>query len=280
MYVLRILILISLDYFMQSKEITIGGYLPGNSFLHKLDPRTKLIALGVLLGTVFAAPCSYKILLPTLSAILAVFLSQIGWRVWINGLRKFSLMLLITLVLNFTLNQEGVPIQFFGFITPFSYDGLTNAAFLTSKITLVIIFSLALTFTTLPWNIVKGLKFLIRPLRIIGVSTGDASLVLFLALRFVPLFQEEWLRLIEAQQSRGIELTSGALLIRSKRLMSLIIPSMLLAFRKSEKLSTAMTIRGFRSCQARTEYDPPIFSYRDFYVCGYILLISFGMIFV
>ncbi|MGC8605636.1 MAG: energy-coupling factor transporter transmembrane component T family protein, partial [Desulfomonilaceae bacterium] len=215
---------------MQSKEITIGGYLPGNSFLHKLDPRTKLIALGVLLGTVFAAPCSYKILLPTLSAILAVFLSQIGWRVWINGLRKFSLMLLITLVLNFTLNQEGVPIQFFGFITPFSYDGLTNAAFLTSKITLVIIFSLALTFTTLPWNIVKGLNFLIRPLRIIGVSTGDASLVLFLALRFVPLFQEEWLRLIEAQQSRGIELTSGALLIRSKRLMSLIIPSMLLAF--------------------------------------------------
>ena len=119
---------------MRSKEISIGGYLPGHSILHRLDPRTKLFGVTVLLTTVFLIPCSYKVLFPVLAAVLALLLSGLGWRVWIDGLRKFRLMLLITLILNFALNRDGLPIQFHGFVTPFSYDGLTNAVFLTARI--------------------------------------------------------------------------------------------------------------------------------------------------
>ncbi len=112
----------------------------------------------------------------------------------------------------------------------------------------------------------------------IGTPVDDAALVLFLALRFVPMLQEEWLRLIEAQESRGIDLMSGTLSIRIRRLMSLIVPSMLLAFRKSEELSTAMTTRGFRPGEERTEYNPLVFSYRDFYAWGFILLVALSEI--
>ena len=263
---------------MRSKEISIGGYLPGHSILHRLDPRTKLFGVTVLFTTVFLIPCSYKVLFPVLAAVLALLLSGLGWRVWIDGLRKFRLMLLITLILNFALNRDGLPIQFHGFVTPFSYDGLTSAVFLTARIVLAMIFSLSLTFTTLPLKIVRGLQFFMSPLKIIGAPVADASLVLFLALRFVPLLQEEWLRLIEAQESRGIDLVSGALSIRIRRLMSLIVPAMLLAFRKSEELSTAMTTRGFRPGEERTEYSPPAFSYRDFCALGIILLVALSVI--
>ncbi len=263
---------------MRSKEISIGGYLPGNSILHRLDSRTKLFGLTVLLTTVFLIPCSYKILFPALAAVLALLLSGLGWRVWVDGLRKFRLMLLITLVLNFTLNRDGLPIQVHGFLTPFSYDGLVSAVFLTARIVLAVIFSLSLTFTTLPLNIVKGLQFFMSPLKMMGTSVGDASLVLFLALRFVPLLQEEWIRLIEAQESRGIDLMSGTLSVRVRRLMSLIVPSMLLAFRKSEELSMAMTTRGFKPGHNRTEYNPSVFSYGDFYAFGFILFIALSVI--
>ncbi|MDR3603088.1 MAG: energy-coupling factor transporter transmembrane component T [Syntrophaceae bacterium] len=265
---------------MRSKEISIGGYLPANSILHRLDPRTKLFGLMALLATVFLIPCSYKIFFPVLAAVLALLLSGLGWRVWIDGLRKFRLMLLITLILNFALNRDGLPIQFHGFVTPFSYDGLASAVFLTARIVLAVLFSLSLTFTTLPLQIVKGLQFFMSPLKMIGTPVADASLVLFLALRFVPMLQEEWLSLIEAQESRGIDLMSGTLSIRIRRLMSLIVPSMLLAFRKSEELSTAMTTRGFRPGEERTEYNPPVFSYIDFYAWGFILLVALSVIFL
>jgi len=263
---------------MLGKEISIGGYLPGNSIIHRLDPRTKISGFIVLLAIVFLTSRYSKIVLPMLSAVLIFSLSNLGWRVCVDGLRKFLLMLLITLILNFTLNRDGSPIQFLGFLTPFSYEGLANAAFLTIKIALVIIFSLALTFTTLPWEIVKSLEFLLRPLKMFGVSVGDASLVLFLALRFVPLLQKEWLRLIEAQESRGIDFRSGTLSTRSRRLMSLAVPSMLLAFRKSEELSTAMAVRGFKPGADRTEYSPPSFSLIDLYAFGFILTLVMTVI--
>jgi energy-coupling factor transport system permease protein len=263
---------------MRSKEISIGGYLPANSILHKLDPRTKLFGLTAMLATVFLIPCSYKIFFPFLAAVLALLLSGLGWRVWIDGLRKFRLMLLFTLILNFALNRDGLPIQIHGFVTPFSYDGLASAVFLTARIVLAVIFSLSLTFTTLPLKIVKGLQFFMSPLKMIGTPVDDAALVLFLALRFVPMLQEEWLRLIEAQESRGIDLMSGTLSIRIRRLMSLIVPSMLLAFRKSEELSTAMATRGFRPGEERTEYNPLVFSCRDFYAWGFILLVALSVI--
>ena len=145
---------------MRSKEISIGGYLPANSILHKLDPRTKLFGLTAMLATVFLIPCSYKIFFPFLAAVLALLLSGLGWRVWIDGLRKFRLMLLFTLILNFALNRDGLPIQIHGFVTPFSYDGLASAVFLTARIVLAVIFSLSLTFTTLPLKIASFIGFL------------------------------------------------------------------------------------------------------------------------
>lgn len=258
---------------MLSKEITIGGYLPGESIIHRLDPRTKLIGLCVLLAIVFIVSEPYKLIFPFILAGAVIFLTRLGWRVWANGLLKFRLMLLVTLALNFVWDSDGAPIQLMNFVTPLSYEGLEHAIFLVARIALAIVFSLALTFTTMPWDIVKGLQFFLGPLRMFRISVGETSLVLFLALRFVPLLQEEWRRLIEAQQSRGIEFGSGSISNRTRRLMAVIIPSMLLAFRKSEELSTAMSARGFRPGEKRTEYRIPIFSSADAYA-GIIIAVG------
>lgn len=258
---------------MLSKEITLGGYLPGDSIIHRLDPRTKLLGLCVLLAIVFLVSEPYRLIFPLTLAGAVILLTRLGWRVWANGLMKFKLMLLVTLVLNFVWDSDGTPIQLLNFVTPFSYEGLENTLFLVARIALAIIFSLALTFSTLPWDIVKGLQFFLGPLRMFGISVGETSLVLFLALRFVPLLQEEWRRLIEAQESRGIDFGSGSLSNRTRRLMAVIIPSMLLAFRKSEELSTAMSARGFRPGEKRTEYRTPMFSSVDAYA-GIIIVVG------
>ncbi len=258
---------------MRSKEISIGGYLPANSVLHGLDPRIKLMGFVALLAIVFLLDCSYRIIFPLLLALCTIFLSGLGWRVWVEGLQKIRIMLVVTFVLNFALNNDGRPIQFLGCVTPFSYEGLTNATFLTGKIVIVIIFSLALTFTTLPWDIVKGLQFFVNPFKRIGASVGDAFVVLFLALRFVPLLQEEWIRLVQAQESRGVDFSSGALAARGRRLMSLIVPSMIHAFRKSEELSTAMSMRGFKPGEERTEYNPLRFTLKDLYASLVVVVI-------
>ncbi|MGC8658350.1 MAG: energy-coupling factor transporter transmembrane component T family protein [Desulfomonilaceae bacterium] len=263
---------------MRSKEISLGGYLPAKSVIHDLDPRTKLIGFIITLTMVLFLRYSYRVIFPVFLAGCTISLSGLGWRVWLQGLRKIWIMLLITFILNFSLNNDGRPIDFFGLLTPFSYEGLNGAIFLTGKIALVAIFSLALTFTTLPWDIVKGLKFFVNPLAKIRASIGDSFVVLFLALRFVPLLQEEWTRLIQAQESRGLDFSSGTVITRGRRLMSLIVPSMILAFRKAEELSTAMSARGFRPGEKRTDYNPLEFRLRDLYAFLVIGVVFLGVV--
>jgi energy-coupling factor transport system permease protein len=265
---------------MLGKEITLGGYLPGNSTVHRLDARSKLGSLVVLLAIIFLAQGWRNLVPPTLLAFLCIWATGLGWRVWERGLMKFKLMLLLTFALNFLLNTDGHPIFFFGIITPLSYEGLLESVVLTTKIALVIMFSLALSFTTLPWDIVKGLRIAMSPLKLVGLSISEASLVLFLALRFVPVLQEEWRRLIEAQESRGIVFDTGSVTVKAKRMMSLTVPSLIMAFRKSDELTVAMKSRGFKAGEARTEYQPSQFSSLDAYLAVVILLTIFGSILV
>jgi energy-coupling factor transport system permease protein len=248
---------------MLGKEITIGGYLPGDSILHRLDARTKLLCFLTLLLVVLFSSRPHTLIAPILLSGVAMAASRLGWRVWINGLSRFRLMLLVTLSLNLFMDTDGAPIQFMGYVTPFSYEGLERSLFFVAKIALAVTISLALTFTTLPWDLVRGLEFFIRPLNSFGISTKETSMVLFLALRFVPLLQEEWRQLIEAQESRGIDFGSGGVSVRSRRLLSVFIPAIMMVFRKSEELSTAMIARGFRPGEERTEYVTLTFTWVD-----------------
>ena len=265
---------------MLGKEITLGGYLPGNSIVHRLDPRSKLGGLVALLAIIFLAQGWRNLAPPILLAFICLSATGLGWRVWERGLMKFKLMLLLTFTLNFLLNTDGHPILVFGIVTPLSYEGLSESIFLTTKIALVIMFSLALSFTTLPWDIVKGLRIAMSPLKLVGLSISETALVLFLALRFVPVLQEEWRRLIEAQESRGIVFETGSVATNAKRMMSLTVPSLIMAFRKSEELTVAMKSRGFKAGQARTEFQPSKFSFLDAYLGGAIGLTILGSILI
>ncbi len=260
---------------MLGKEITIGGYFPGESIVHRLDPRTKFLCFFLLLTSVLLSSRPHSLIGPTLLSVAAMVGSGLGRRVWMNGLSKFRLMLLVTLFLNFFMDRDGVPIQFMGYVTPFSYEGLDMSVFLAAKIALAVTLSLTLTFTTLPWDLVRGLEFFMRPLNSFGISTKEACLVMFLALRFVPLLQEEWRRLIEAQESRGIDFRSGAISVRSRRLLSLFMPAITMVFRKSEELSTAMMARGFRPGEERTEYVTLSFTIEDYWVISMVTAVFF-----
>lgn len=251
---------------MLGREITIGGYLPVDSILHRLDPRTKLFCFTILLISVFLASNPHALLGPILLTVIAMLASGLGWRLWMNGLLKFKLMLVVTLLLNLLLDRDGFPVQLWGHITPFSYEGLEQSLFFSLKIAIAVALSLSLTFTTLPWDLVRGLEFFVRPLGKLGISPSEASLVMFLALRFAPLLQEEWRRLIEAQESRGIDFRSGGIYLRSRRFISILAPATTMVFRKSEDLSTAMTVRGFRPGEVRTQFVILSFKVMDYCV--------------
>lgn len=114
---------------MLGKEITIGGYLPGDSILHRLDARTKLLCFLTLLLVVLFSSRPHTLIAPILLSAVAMVASGLGWRVWINGLSRFRLMLLVTLSLNLFMDTDGAPIQFMGYVTPFSYEGLERSLF-------------------------------------------------------------------------------------------------------------------------------------------------------
>ncbi|MFH0960431.1 MAG: energy-coupling factor transporter transmembrane protein EcfT [Pseudomonadota bacterium] len=259
---------------MLGKEITIGGYLPGDSILHRLDTRSKFLCFFVLLLTVFLSSGASALVAPTVLSFSAMAVSGLGWRVWIKGLSKFRLMLLVTLFLNLFTDTDGMPIQLMGFVTPFSYEGLNKSLLLSARIALTVTLALTLTFTTLPWDLVRGLEFFMRPLNRFGISTKEISSVLFLAMRFVPLLQEEWRQLIEAQESRGIDFRSGGISARSRRLLSIFVPAIMMVFRKSEELSSAMMARGFRPGEERTEYVTLSFTLEDYCVLSMVTIMA------
>ena len=234
------------------KDITLGQYFPGNSVIHRLDPRTKLIMLVVYIVALFTAKSwiSYGVLFVFLA--LSVKISTIPPKSILRGMKPLVMILIFTGVLNIFFTQEGTVLVDFWIITITS-EGVTRAILMMLRILMLISCTFLLTYTTSPIALTDGLESLMNPLKKIGVPVHELSMMMCIALRFIPTLIEETDKIICAQKARGADFETGSLIERAKALVPILVPLFISAFRRADELATAMESRCYQGGEGRTK---------------------------
>ena len=256
------------------KDITLGQYFPGNSVVHRLDPRTKLIMLVVYIVALFLAKSwiGYGVMFLFLAATIKI--STIPVKSIVKGMKPLVMILVFTGVLNLFFTQEGPVLVDFWIIT-ITLGGLTRAIFMMLRILMLISGTFLLTYTTSPISLTDGLEALLNPLKKIKVPVHELSMMMCIALRFIPTLIEETDKIMCAQKARGADFESGSLLDRAKALVPILVPLFIGAFRRADELATAMECRCYQGGEGRTKMKLLRYHREDFASFGIgILLVA------
>ena len=246
------------------KDITLGQFFPGNSLVHRLDPRTKLIMLIAYIVALFCAVSwiSYAVVFVFLAVTVAV--SKIPVKSIVRGMKPLVVILIFTGVLNlFFTTGEGKPLVDFWIITIYR-EGVVRAFFMVIRILMLISGTFLLTYTTSPISLTDGLESLLNPLKAIKVPVHELSMMMCIALRFIPTLIEETDKIMSAQKARGADFESGSLLQRVKALVPILVPLFISAFRRADELATAMECRCYQGGEGRTKMKLLRFKHFDF----------------
>lgn len=264
------------------KDITIGQYLPGESFIHKLDPRTKILISLLFIVCLFIINkfIGYTIVIGFLLAVILI--AKIPFRFIVNGLKPILLLVVFTAVLNVFM-IKGTPetlLYKFGFLSIY-VEGLQTAAFMAIRLVLLIIGTSLLTLTTSPIELTDGIEKLLRP---IGKEIAhELAMMMTIALRFIPTLIDETDKIMKAQKARGADFESGGIIQKAKSLVPLLIPLFISSFRRADELAMAMEARGYRGGAGRTRMKVLKFTSKDtiaFIIFGLIMVWSFVVRFV
>ena len=234
------------------KDITLGQYFPGNSPIHRLDPRTKLVLLIAYIVALFVASAwiSYGVMFVILVA--TILISTIPFKSILRGLKPLVVILIFTGVLNiFFTTGEKLLVQFWK-ITIY-WEGLERAGMMMARIMMLISGTFLLTYTTSPIALTDGLEALLGPLKKIKVPVHELAMMMCIALRFIPTLIEETDKIMSAQKARGADFESGGLLSRVKALVPILVPLFISAFRRADELATAMECRCYQGGEGRTK---------------------------
>ena len=250
------------------KDITLGQYFPGNSVVHRLDPRTKLILLVVYIVALFLAVNWISYALMAAFLFFAVKISTIPPKSIVRGMKPLVMILVFTGVLNlfFTVG-EGDPLVDFWIFTIYK-DGLIRAIFMVVRILLLISGTFLLTYTTSPISLTDGLESLMSPLKVIKVPVHELSMMMCIALRFIPTLIEETDKIMAAQKARGADFETGSLMEKAKALVPILVPLFISAFRRADELATAMECRCYQGGEGRTKMKLLRYKLWDFEAFG------------
>ena len=255
------------------KDITLGQFFPGTSFIHRLDPRTKLILLVVYIIALFVAVSwiSYGVMLAFL--VLCIGVSRIPVKNILRGLKPMVVILVFTAVLNVFMTQGQTVWVHFWIIT-ITKEGVIRGFFMVSRILMLVTGTFLLTYTTSPIALTDGLEKLLSPLKVIKLPVHELSMMMCIALRFIPTLIEETDKIMSAQKARGADLESGNLFQKVKALVPILVPLFVSAFRRADELATAMECRCYHGGEGRTKMKLLRYSLLDFiaYGAGAILL--------
>ena len=232
------------------KDVTLGQFFPGSSIVHRLDPRCKLLLTIIYIAALFTAESyvSYAVMLIITGVCIA--LSRIPLKVILRGLKPLWIIIALTAVLNifFTPGRELVS---FWKIT-ITYEGLIRAVFMVLRITMLIAGTFLLTYTTSPIALTDAMEILFGPLKKLKVPVHEMSMMMSMALRFIPTLIEETDKIMSAQKARGADFDSGNLIQRAKAMIPILVPLFISAFRRADELATAMECRLYRGDVGRT----------------------------
>lgn len=253
------------------RDITIGQYYARESVIHRLDPRLKIVATMVFIISMFCFHRFVGLALCTIWLIGVIWISKIPFKFMVKGLKPLAMILLFTMTVHI-LFTDGTRLVSIGMIT-ISYEGIHEAIYMASRLCLLFFGASLMTFTTTPNHLTDGLERLFHPLNKVKVPVHEISMMMSIALRFIPILLEETDRIMKAQMARGADFETGGLIKRAKALIPILIPLFVSAFRRANDLAFAMEARCYRGGQGRTKMKPLSYSGRD--LIGYMLLVGY-----
>lgn len=263
------------------KDITLGQYFPGNSLLHRLDPRMKIILTVLFIVLVFLAKSAISYALLLVFVVSLLIISKLPVKPVLRGLKPILFVILFTAVINIFWTKGETKLLDLKFVTIY-FEGVMFAVYMLIRIvTLVMGTSILLTYTTSPIDMTDGIEQLLSPLKKIKLPVHEFSMMMSIALRFIPTLIEETDKIMNAQKARGANFTSGNILQRAKSLIPVLIPLFVSSIRRADDLATAMECRCYRGGAGRTRMKSLKYSPADFlmlfvvaFVCALIVFIN------
>ncbi len=260
------------------RDIALGQYIPGKSFIHRMDPRVKISLTFLFIIFLFVANgyVGMGVMVALVAAVL--LLSRIPLRQYFKSLKAIIFVVAFTSILNLFYGSGRVLVQI-GFMQ-ITEEGVNRAVFITIRIVCLMLLSAALTFTTSPTALTDAIERLLRPLKVFHVKVHEIAMMMTIALRFVPTLLEETDKIMSAQKARGADMESGGFMQRVKALIPILIPLFVSAFRRAYDLAMAMECRCYHGGEGRTRMKVLKAGRSDVAVTVFSLLLCTGIVLI
>ena len=259
-----------------SADITLGQFLPGNSAVHRLDPRTKIFLMIVYIVIVFLVKSLWVFAIPSLLLVLMFLLARIPASYFISSLKPMRWLLLFMFVINL-FATAGETVLWSWWIIRFTQEALLQAVFMTLRLVLLVAGTSILTLTTSPIALTDGLEKLLSPLRKLHFPAHELAMMMTIALRFIPTLMEETDRIQKAQMARGADFESGNIIQRAKSMIPILVPLFVSAFRRADELAMAMESRCYHGGEGRTRMRELKFHLGDLFAVLLFALVTAGI---
>ena len=258
------------------KDITIGQYFPGNSVIHRLDSRVKLLLDILYLVILFTAQSYTGILMAMLFMVICYILARIKLIMILKSIKPILPLMIVTGLLNMLFIKGEEPLFQWWIISVYP-EGIRMALFMLMRVVALIVGMSLLTYTTSPIMLTDAIERLLSPLKKVRFPVHELSMMMTIALRFIPTLVEETDKIMSAQKARGAELDSGGLMKKAKSLIPILIPLFVSAFKRANELAVAMECRCYRGGDGRTRLKTLKTAPRD-YVAAAVMLAVFGLV--
>jgi energy-coupling factor transport system permease protein len=259
------------------EKLIFGRYVPMESLVHRMDPRSKLILIFAFVCIVFLANNAITYLILGIFTVFMLMLSKIPVRFLYGGLKPVLLLIVFTLLLHLFLTKEGDLLFKLGWLEVYE-EGLKQGIFISLRFFYLILMTSLLTLTTTPIEITDGLETLLAPLKKVKFPVHEMALMMSISLRFIPTLMQETDKIMKAQIARGVEFSSGPIKDRLKAIVPLLIPLFVSSFKRAEELAIAMEARGYRGGEGRTKYRQLSWTYTDTFILMLTVVLSIILI--
>lgn len=259
------------------KDITLGQFFPADTPVHRLDPRTKLLCVILYIVALFSAKSvlTYGIMIAVLT--VSVLVSKVPFKSLTKGLKPLFILIAFTAIMNLFFTV-GTPICDVWLLRHITWEGIRAAVFMMLRIVMLIMGTFLLTYTTSPISLTDGLEVLLGFLKKIRVPVHELSMMMSIALRFIPTLIEETDKIMSAQKARGADFESGNIFRRAKALVPILVPLFISAFRRADELATAMECRCYHGGEGRTALHVLKYKTADWLVLAGFLLLAAAVI--
>ncbi|MBE8955734.1 MAG: energy-coupling factor transporter transmembrane protein EcfT [Quinella sp. 2Q5] len=260
------------------QDITLGQFFPGNSVLHRLDPRTKIVAVFALMVPIFAAQSLASYALLSAATVAMICLSKVPPLTVLKSLKPLAWLILFTWLIHVFSHGGEVLAKFWLFEA--TREGIVHGAKISLRLVLLILMASLLTLTTSPLKLTDATEKLLSPLNRIGMPAHELAMMMTIALRFVPTLLEETDRIVKAQKSRGLDFESGSFVRRLRAMIPILVPMFVSSFRRADDLAMAMEARCYRGGEGRTHMKRLHMTALDFGAAVTVAIICAGVIFL